>query len=37
LADIHDSIRELRFYREGLFVEAARAAPAGDAVHGAAD
>jgi oligoribonuclease len=37
MADIHDSIRELRFYREGLFVEAARAAPAGDAVHGAAD
>jgi oligoribonuclease len=37
LADIHDSIRELRFYREGLFVEAARITPAGDAVHGAAD
>jgi oligoribonuclease len=35
LADIHDSIRELRFYREGLFVEAARAPP-GDAVHGTA-
>jgi oligoribonuclease len=37
LADIHDSIRELRFYREGLFVEAARITPAGDAVHGAGD
>jgi oligoribonuclease len=34
LADIHDSIRELRFYREGLFVEAARAVPLSDVVHG---
>ncbi|MDR2214910.1 MAG: oligoribonuclease [Nevskiaceae bacterium] len=33
LADIHDSIRELRFYREGLFVEAARAATSTDAAH----
>jgi oligoribonuclease len=29
LADIHDSIRELAFYRDMLFVEAARAAPPG--------
>jgi oligoribonuclease len=28
LADIHDSIRELAFYRERLFIEAARVPPA---------
>jgi oligoribonuclease len=27
LADIHDSIRELEFYRERLFIEAARTLP----------
>jgi len=32
LADIQDSIRELQFYREILFVEAARATPV-EAVH----
>jgi oligoribonuclease len=36
LSDIHDSIRELRFYRNGLFVEAARTPPSGDVAHGAA-
>jgi oligoribonuclease len=28
LADIHDSIRELLYYRQHIFVEAARAPPA---------
>ncbi|MGC4028087.1 MAG: oligoribonuclease [Steroidobacteraceae bacterium] len=31
LSDIHDSIRELRFYRSELFIEAARLPPAGPA------
>jgi oligoribonuclease len=30
LADIHDSIRELQFYRQCLFVPAAQAAASGE-------